>query len=172
MPPLQSQSRSFATPLGDGCEFLHASWHNLLLTDFSLNSCNEDARFQEHYVKFNITELQHKAAETVNRPYCSQIIKMADGGFNKVFLLTMDDGSEVVARIPTPIAGPRGLTTASEVATMRFLRETLHIPVPRVLTYSPTSDNPVGAEYILMKRLRGEALGPKWLSLSKPTWST
>ncbi|OAL65448.1 phosphotransferase [Trichophyton rubrum] len=105
--------------------------------------CNEDARFQEHYVKFNITELQHKAVETVNRPYCSQIIKMAEGGFNKVFLLTMDDGSEVVARIPTPIAGPRGLTTASEVATMRFLRETLHIPVPRVLTYSPTSDNPI-----------------------------
>ncbi|KAF3899222.1 Mitochondria protein Fmp29 [Trichophyton interdigitale] len=92
---------------------------------------------------------------------------MAEGGFNKVFLLTIDDGSEVVARIPTPIAGPRGLTTASEVATMRFLRETLHIPVPRVLAYSPTSDNPVGAEYILMERLRGEALGPKWLSLSK-----
>lgn len=92
---------------------------------------------------------------------------MTEGGFNKVFLLTMDDGSEVVARIPTPIAGPRGLTTASEVATMRFLRETLHIPVPRVLAYSPTSDNPVGAEYILMERLRGETLGPKWLSLSK-----
>ncbi|KAM5465080.1 hypothetical protein MauCBS54593_006715 [Microsporum audouinii] len=128
--------------------------------------CNEDVRLQEHYVKFNVAELQRVAAEAAQRPHCSQIIKMAEGGFNKVFLLTMDDGSEVIARIPTPIAGPRHLTTASEAATMQFLRGTLQIPVPRILAYSPTSDNPVGAEYIIMERLRGDGLGSRWLSLS------
>ncbi|EEP78957.1 predicted protein [Uncinocarpus reesii 1704] len=93
---------------------------------------------------------------------------MAEGGFNKVFLLTMDDGSEVVARLPTPIAGPQHLTTASEVATMDFLRSVLDIPVPRVLGYCATVDNPIGAEYILMERLRGDQLGARWLSLPTP----
>ncbi|KAK2831886.1 hypothetical protein FQN49_007067, partial [Arthroderma sp. PD_2] len=131
-----------------------------------LSSCNEDVRLQERYVRFDVAELQRVAAEAANRPRCSQIIKLAEGGFNKVFLLTMDDESEVIARIPTPIADPRHYTTASEAATMRFLRDTLQIPVPRVLTYSSTSDNPVGAEYIIMERLQGENLGSRWLSLS------
>ncbi|KAF3479945.1 phosphotransferase [Arthroderma uncinatum] len=106
------------------------------------------------------------AAEAAGRPRCSQIIKLAEGGFNKIFLLTMDDETEVIARIPTPIAGPRHYTTASEAATMQCLRDSLHIPVPRILAYASTTDNPVGAEYIIMERLHGESLGSRWLSFS------
>lgn len=40
---------------------------------------------------------------------------------------------------------------------MDFLRAVLELPVPEVLAYSKTSDNPVGAEYILMERLEGES---------------
>lgn len=47
------------------------------------------------------------------------IVKL-EGNFNKAFLLTMDDGNEVIAKIPCPNAGPRLLTTASEVATLKF----------------------------------------------------
>lgn len=61
----------------------------------------------------------------------------------------MDDGSEVIARFPTPIAGPPHYTTASEVATLKFLRNVLHVPVPEILAYSTNATNPVGAEYIL-----------------------
>ncbi|DAA73798.1 TPA_exp: Uncharacterized protein A8136_4001 [Trichophyton benhamiae CBS 112371] len=129
--------------------------------------CNEDARLRERHVRFNVAELQHAAVKAVNRKHCRNIVKFAEGGFNRVFLLTMDDGSEVVARIPTPIAGPPRLTTASEAATMQFLRDVLHISVPRVFAYSATSDNVVGAEYILMERLKGEPLSSRWLSLSK-----
>lgn len=106
------------------------------------------------------------AAKAVNRVQCTRIVKMAEGGFNKVFLLTMDDGHEVIARIPTPIAGPRHFTTASEVATMNFLRNVLELPVPRIFAYSATDANPVGAEYIIMERLHGESLASRWLSLS------
>jgi len=91
---------------------------------------------------------------------------MAEGGFNKVFLLTMDDGHEVIARIPTPIAGPRHFTTTSEVATMNFLRNVLELPVPGIFAYSATDANPVGAEYMIMERLHGESLASRWLSLS------
>ena len=36
-------------------------------------------------------------------------------------LLTMEDGTEVVAKVPNPNAGQPHFTTASEVATMDFV---------------------------------------------------
>ena len=42
--------------------------------------------------------------------------------YNKAFLLSMDDGVQVVAKIPNPNAGRPHMTTASEVATMEFVR--------------------------------------------------
>jgi hypothetical protein len=49
---------------------------------------------------------------------------------------------------------------------MDFLRTVLKIPVPEVFTYSTSSDNPVGAEYILMERVAGGSLSSRWLSLT------
>lgn len=83
-----------------------------------------------------------------------------------MFLLRAKNGREVIARIPTPIAGPPHYTTASEAATINFLRTVLKLPVPEVLAYSASSDNPVGAEYILMERVEGESLSSRWLSLT------
>jgi aminoglycoside phosphotransferase (APT) family kinase protein len=102
----------------------------------------------------------------MHRDQCSHIDKIAEGGFNRIFLLRADDGREVIARIPTPIAGPPRYTTASEVATINFLRNVLGIPVPKILSYSATSMNPVGAEYIIMERVHGESLASRWLSLT------
>jgi hypothetical protein len=97
---------------------------------------------------------------------CAEITKLAEGGFNKVFLLRAKNGREEIARIPTPIAGPPHCTTASEVATMDFLRNVLKLPVPKSLGYSAIADNPVGAEYILMERVEGQSLASRWLSLT------
>lgn len=36
--------------------------------------------------------------------------------------MTMDNGVEVVAKLPNPNAGPPFYTTASEVATRQFVR--------------------------------------------------
>lgn len=127
---------------------------------------NETDRLNERYVKFRPTELQRIAGEAVQQDYCPDIAKLADGGFNKVFLLRAKNGREVIARIPTPIAGPPHYTTASEVATLNFLRAVLKLPVPDVLAYSTSPDSPVGAEYILMERMKGESLSSRWLSLS------
>lgn len=80
----------------------------------------------------------------------------------------MNDGLEVIARIPTPIAGPSHYTTASEVATLDFLRHILEVPVPKVFAFSSTVDNYVGSEYIIMERIKGESLASRWLSLSTP----
>jgi aminoglycoside phosphotransferase (APT) family kinase protein len=123
----------------------------------------------ERYVRFNVQELKLAAAQAVGRNRCVGIKKLAEGGFNWVFLLTMDDGFEVIARIPTTIAGPPRYATASEVATMDFLRRYHDLPVPKVFAYSSRVDgnNPVGTEYIIMERVHGSSLASRWQSLSK-----
>jgi hypothetical protein len=67
----------------------------------------------ERYVRFNVSELMRIAAMSVRRDRCVDIVKVTEGGFNKIFCLTMNDGYEVIARIPTPIAGPPHYMTAT-----------------------------------------------------------
>lgn len=122
----------------------------------------------ERYVRFNVPELMRLAAIAVGRDKCVNMMKVTEGGFNKIFLLTMDDGYEVIARTPTPIAGPAHYMTASEVATMEFVRTQMDIPAPKVFAWSSRADgnNAVGAEYIIMEKMQGESLGSHWMSLS------
>jgi hypothetical protein len=76
----------------------------------------------------------------------------------------MKDGEELITQLPYPNAFPCRLTVASEVATLRLVK--VHgLPVPNVLDYSTTKENPVGAEYIIMDKAYGEELGDRWFSL-------
>jgi len=68
-------------------------------------------------------ELCRLAAIAIGSKSCVQVVKVSEGQFNKVFLLTMDDGREVIAKLPNPNAGRPYFTTASEVATMIFVDE-------------------------------------------------
>jgi hypothetical protein len=43
-----------------------------------------------------------------------------EGGFNRVFVFSLDNGERLVARIPFSIAGPARCTTSSEVATIDY----------------------------------------------------
>lgn len=58
----------------------------------------------------------------------TRVLKCVEGQFNKVLILTMDDGNEVVAKIPNPNAGPSFYMLASEVATRHFVSFKLHRP--------------------------------------------
>ncbi|KAK6810576.1 hypothetical protein RU639_013675 [Aspergillus parasiticus] len=156
--PAMSVSRLSTTPQALNEEFFRNTSRRWIF--------DETDRLNERYVKFRPRELQRIAGEVMQQDDCPDIAKLAEGGFNKVFTLRATNGHEVIARIPTPIAGPARYTTASEVATMDFLRTVLKLPVPEVFTYSITSDNPVGAEYILMERVEGESLSSRWLSLT------
>jgi hypothetical protein len=83
---------------------------------------DEESQQRERFLVFNVQELQRTAAESVGAQSCVSITKLAEGGYNKVFRLVMDNGSVAIARIPNPNAGPAYKTTASEVATMDFVR--------------------------------------------------
>lgn len=75
----------------------------------------------QRYVRFDLRELARLAAEAVGSKSCVGIEKYPDGMYNKALLLTMDDGTQAVAKVPNPNAGRPHFTTASEVATMEFV---------------------------------------------------
>jgi hypothetical protein len=82
---------------------------------------NEKDQFARRYVKFDLTGLLEVSAKAVGARRCVQIEKLPEGNFNKVFLLTMDNGKYLIAKIPNPNAGRPHYTTASEVATMDYV---------------------------------------------------
>jgi aminoglycoside phosphotransferase (APT) family kinase protein len=86
---------------------------------------------------FNVDGLCQLAAESVNRSPADfvNLAKLAEGGFNRTFLITMRDGFQMVARIPYLATLPKYYALASEVATMALLRSSA-LPVPEVCGYS------------------------------------
>ena len=81
----------------------------------------EQHEMSQRYVRFDVHELARLAAEAVGSKSCVGIEKYPDGMYNKALLLTMDDGTQAVAKVPNPNAGQPHFTTASEVATMEFV---------------------------------------------------
>ncbi|KAJ5186517.1 hypothetical protein N7449_011281 [Penicillium cf. viridicatum] len=65
-------------------------------------------------------EMHSSETDSVGASKCISIEKYPDDMFNKAFLMTMDNGREVVSKVPNPNAGVPHFTTASEVATMDF----------------------------------------------------
>ena len=90
------------------------------------------------------------------------------GSYNKIFALNFDNGVEAIARLPTALAGVPFFTTASEVATLEFVREVLGVRAPRVFAWSANaSANPVGAEYIIMEKMSGVESHHRWTHIAK-----
>lgn len=119
--------------------------------------------------QFDAEALKASVAASAGSSGVLNMRKLAEGRFNKTFKVQLSNRREVVAQIPTPLAGPANRVTASEVATMRFLRERLGLTqVPRVLSWSSqASDTPVGAEYIIMDVADGVELRQVWHGLKK-----
>ncbi|TVY36641.1 hypothetical protein LSUB1_G005933, partial [Lachnellula subtilissima] len=89
-----------------------------------------------HHVRFNVNELGRLAAQDVGGKSCIGICKNPDGMYNKAMLLTIDNGTQVVAKVPNPNAGKRRFTTASDVATVDVARNILGTPVPKVFVFT------------------------------------
>ena len=83
---------------------------------------NKSTQLKGRYAEFDISTLISIAEETAgNGAVCSQITKFPEGNFNRVFMVTMQDGRQLVVKIPNANSGPSRLTTASEVATMTYV---------------------------------------------------
>ncbi|PPR04741.1 hypothetical protein CVT24_006899 [Panaeolus cyanescens] len=120
------------------------------------------------YRRFNVDALKEEVKRSTGGLNVVRMSKWAEGRSNKVFLVQLSDGREVIARIPMPLAGPPHVVTASEVATMTFLRNRLGLTqVPRVISWSSqASKTPVGAEFIIMDLAGGIELADVWDKLT------
>ncbi|KAL1971012.1 hypothetical protein VTN77DRAFT_2846 [Rasamsonia byssochlamydoides] len=83
---------------------------------------NEAEQMARRRVRFNVNELASVAANSVGANRCVNIEKCPDDLYNKAYVLTMDDGTQLIGKVPNPNAGIPHYTTASEVATMDFKR--------------------------------------------------
>lgn len=96
-----------------------------------------------------------------------KILKLLEGDYNKVFLLTMDNGDQVIARLPNPNAGSNFYTIASEIATRRFIQLTCDIPMPRLCDWDLRDRNTVGSEWIIEEKATGQPLRKFWSTMDR-----
>ncbi|KAF2132816.1 hypothetical protein P153DRAFT_284030 [Dothidotthia symphoricarpi CBS 119687] len=127
---------------------------------------NHDKLHREaRHVEFDFAALCAKAVNVCTGATNVVRYEKKEGGFNRAFLLCLDNGARVVARVPYHIAGPRRLTTNSEVATMAYVRSFTNIPIPKVLDWNDDATS-IGTEYIIMEHALGVQLHDKWSSMS------
>ncbi|KAI3266447.1 hypothetical protein CBS147309_6164 [Penicillium roqueforti] len=114
---------------------------------------DEAENLRRREIKFNLNRLASVAADSIGAAQCISIIKYPDGMFNKTFLMTMEDGREVVAKVPNPNSGIPHFTMASEFATTDFVWN------------SQAKSHPVGAEFIIMAKIEGIPLSQVWSTM-------
>ncbi|KAG6901098.1 hypothetical protein C0995_000799 [Termitomyces sp. Mi166 len=124
---------------------------------------NDALRHKERKVAFDVDGLCQLAAESVNQSPTDvvSISKLAEGGFNRILVIALRDGQQVVARVPYPMTVPDYYAVASEVATIEYQRS-CGIPVPNIYGYSAGSDNVAGTPYILMEFVHAPKLSEVW----------
>ncbi|EXJ89547.1 hypothetical protein A1O3_02614 [Capronia epimyces CBS 606.96] len=126
---------------------------------------NDKENQQARRISFNFDALRRRVVEISNAESISTFEKK-DGGFNRVFIFTTNNGKMVVAKVPVCIAGPPKLTTRSEVATMKFLKKHSSVPLPAIYDWSDDRTNEIGSEYIIMEYVSGVSLHVKWLYMT------
>lgn len=89
------------------------------------------------------------------------------GSYHVLFPLTFDSGLRWVAKIPINGAANKwdemsASALVSEVHTMRLLKRTTTIPLPEVLDFSSTTENPLRCPYIIMSFVSGVSLYDIW----------
>ncbi|KAF7117345.1 hypothetical protein CNMCM5793_006094 [Aspergillus hiratsukae] len=92
-----------------------------------------------------------------------EVTLLAQGGFNKIYDVKIDN-EMLIMRLALPVDPFH--KTASEVATMDWIRRTTNLPVPSIISYQASRDNLLGFEWILMTKIPGEPLGEIWKSVS------
>lgn len=130
---------------------------------FSMTTCrwiyNEKQQLAHRYVPFNVNALIDIAVRSADATQCVSFKKISEGMTDRVFELKFDNDIEYIVKIPFPFAGPKHLGTASEVATIDFIRSEFRIPAPAVRAWaSHAEETPVGTEYIMYERLPGTTL--------------
>ncbi|SJK98174.1 uncharacterized protein ARMOST_01435 [Armillaria ostoyae] len=137
-----------------------------------LHNENSRERYHSSISKFNFDAPQKRALEH-RGVQCVGYEAIAQGGYNTVFLLSFEDGQELIARLSGSRSGqddsvPEEILSyrmKSEVATMRYVEAHTSIPIPHIHLAEFDSTNAVGTRFMLMDRIVGSSLGKVWHTL-------
>jgi aminoglycoside phosphotransferase (APT) family kinase protein len=100
----------------------------------------------------------------------ARFVKRVCGSYNIVHVIELET-MKLVIRVPATGWGA-GMTKtaadalASQVATMRLIRQKTEAPVPEIYDWDPTNNNEIGAPFICMAFLPGEPTSRVWFDLS------
>ncbi|KAF9472421.1 protein kinase subdomain-containing protein PKL/CAK/Fmp29 [Pholiota conissans] len=126
---------------------------------------NEGKQLSSRFQYFDVEQLKRAACTALGATTCSKIEKIAEG-FNKVFRLHFEGGKTAIARVPSQtLLGNAPAITASEVATMEFMRLHDSLIIPRVYASSSTFSNAVQSPYILMEDIAGVPMLHDWYEI-------
>ncbi|KAF8000107.1 hypothetical protein HF325_005036 [Metschnikowia pulcherrima] len=92
------------------------------------------------------------------------IASIHEGKHHRVYKLSLQNGKELVLRIPYKLESDFAIETKikSEVATLDFLDVKLGANVPKVIAYGSTRTNPLQTPFILMEYVQGDLLMKQW----------
>lgn len=115
---------TLSLPVQDHCSYTDGRWLH-----------QDELQRKARYVQFDLSGLCEIAIGLSEGASCVTSYEKKEGGYNRVFILTMDTGKSVIARISMRVAGPPRLTTNSEVATIEY-RTNLSPSGPLCVTHS------------------------------------
>jgi aminoglycoside phosphotransferase (APT) family kinase protein len=99
------------------------------------------------------------------------VSKIAEGGFNKIYEVNRSGAHDpLILRVALPL-DPH-YKTQSDVGVLDWVGRYTAIPVPRVVAscaYRFSDQNPIGFEWILMTKIRGQPLHHEWRFMTLDT---
>ncbi|TCD67816.1 hypothetical protein EIP91_011878 [Steccherinum ochraceum] len=101
----------------------------------------------------------------------TKITSFDSGVYNQLFELDLASsggrsGERPILRVATVKKATSDISLESEVATMAYIKLYTTIPVPDVYAYCPNAKNPLGAPFVIISRMVGQALDVAWPQLS------
>ncbi|EGY18399.1 uncharacterized protein VDAG_08733 [Verticillium dahliae VdLs.17] len=99
-----------------------------------------------------------------------QIIFVAQGAFNKLYLVQAAGQDDLILRVSLPV-DPR-FKTPSEVATLEWMSRNTELPVPKVMLHDASRHSRISFEWILMSKLPGEVWATGWEDVPRGPFKT
>jgi hypothetical protein len=92
------------------------------LTDYTAGRWlrNDDGERKARHISFSFKALVDKVVSCCEGATLIKTWSKKEGNSCKVFVFCTDNDKQLVAKLPTSVAGPKSLVTNSEVATIRY----------------------------------------------------
>ncbi|KAK7203265.1 altered inheritance of mitochondria protein 9, mitochondrial [Myxozyma melibiosi] len=132
---------------------------------------NDKQEKEKRYTPFSVEGINdvvrqfRNEKDTVAPAQVKSVASLSEGKHHRIYLVQMDDQSQYILRIPYPLDlswEARRARMQSEVATMDFMRKKWDMRIPKVVSWSPTADNPIRREYMMMEYVSATNLMSKW----------